>query len=379
MEGLSKAEERAFVATQYIPFAIQLHEVRRSVKQILDLFGRNSFFAEYTVHDFSHVEAMLEDLEWIIPESTKEVMTAADWLLITLAIYFHDLGLIVTEEEFQNRDVANFDEFCNGVLFKHNDGKDYRQKVEALGKERAERFFYQEFVRFNHAKRVRAWIEGRAATELGYARAQAVELDRLLSGLDSEFRRDLANVCESHNLDDLDDLQKYRPFRPYGRTPPETANVLYAAVILRTVDLLQITRQRAPSVMFRMINPTDPISQIEWTKQNAVRGISKTSIGQDRSRNVGRAVKYDRRLCQIRQRERVLWSHIVSQLRCKAARIFVWRCSESKRCYGQQASLSLARNRRLGGRSSWLHSQSIRVPYRSGQNTRSSYGAHVIQ
>src|SRR5262245_53297684 len=25
--------------------------------------------------------------------------------------------------------------------------------------------------------------------------------------------------------------------------------------------------------MFRMINPTDPISQIEWTKQNGVRGV----------------------------------------------------------------------------------------------------------
>jgi histidine kinase/DNA gyrase B/HSP90-like ATPase len=142
-----------------------------------------------------------------------------------------------------------------------------------LGSERAERFFYQEFVRYNHAKRVRAWIHGKPAYELGYAKAQFSEIDRLLSGLDPEFRKDLASVCESHNLDDLDDLQKYRTFRPYGRTAPETANVLYAAAILRTVDLLQITRQRAPSVMFRMINPTDPISQIEWTKQNAVRGV----------------------------------------------------------------------------------------------------------
>jgi hypothetical protein len=65
VEGLSKAEERALVATQFSPFSLQLHEVRRSVKQILDLFGRNNFFAEYTVHDFSHVVAMLEDLEWI--------------------------------------------------------------------------------------------------------------------------------------------------------------------------------------------------------------------------------------------------------------------------------------------------------------------------
>jgi molecular chaperone HtpG len=276
VDQLSKAEERAIAATKFAPFPIQLHEVRRTVKQILDLFGRNNFFAEYTVHDFSHVEAMLSDLEWLITERTKSILTPTDWLMITLAIYFHDLGLIVTEDEFQKRSLAGFQKFCDDILFAKNDGKDYKIKVETLGADRAERFFYQEFVRYNHAKRVRAWIEGKTAEELGYALTQADELNRLLGSLDSDFRKDLAIVCESHNLDDLEDFKKYKPFRPYGPSPAETANVLYAAAILRTTDLLQITKNRAPSVMFRMINPTDPISQIEWTKQNAVKGIFPT-------------------------------------------------------------------------------------------------------
>jgi molecular chaperone HtpG len=71
LDNLSKAEERALAATKLSAFPIQLHEIRRTVKAILDLFGRNNFFAEYTVHDFSHVEAMLSDLEWIIPDQTK--------------------------------------------------------------------------------------------------------------------------------------------------------------------------------------------------------------------------------------------------------------------------------------------------------------------
>jgi len=106
VERLTKAEERAHAATELKAFPIQLYEVRRTVKSILDLFGRNNFFAEYTVHDFSHVEAMLGDLEWIIPESTKKAMTPADWLMTVLAIYFHDLGLVVTEEEYKNRILA---------------------------------------------------------------------------------------------------------------------------------------------------------------------------------------------------------------------------------------------------------------------------------
>ncbi len=107
---------------------------------------------------------------------------------------------------------------------------------------------------------------GRPSAELGYARPQIEEIDKLLAPLSSYFRADLAIVCESHNLDDLDDVKKYRPFQPYGRSESEAANLLFAAVMLRTVDLLQITHQRAPSVLFRLINPTDPVSQVEWIK-----------------------------------------------------------------------------------------------------------------
>jgi molecular chaperone HtpG len=39
------------------------------------------------------------------------------------------------------------------------------------------------------------------------------------------------------------------------------------------VDLLQITQHRTPAVLFRLINPTDPISQREWAKQGGVTRI----------------------------------------------------------------------------------------------------------
>ena len=87
-------------------------------------------------------------------------------------------------------------------------------------------------------------------------------------------------VCESHNLDDLEDLAKYRPFHPYGSSESEAANLLFITVMLRTVDLLQITKQRAPSILFRFINPTDPVSQIEWIKQNCVTGVFPKPAGQ---------------------------------------------------------------------------------------------------
>ena len=77
-------------------------------------------------------------------------------------------------------------------------------------------------------------------------------------------------VCESHHLDDLGDLKKYKVFDAFGKSDQEAANVQFAAALLRTADLLHITSDRTPSIAYRIINPTDPISQDEWAKHKAV-------------------------------------------------------------------------------------------------------------
>ena len=85
--------------------------------------------------------------------------------------------------------------------------------------------------------------------------------------------RDLALVCESHHLNDLQDFGKYRLSQPYANSDDETANVLYAALLLRTADLLHMTKDRTPSILFKAIDPLDPTSQEEWAKQAAVQRV----------------------------------------------------------------------------------------------------------
>ena len=249
---LSVAEREAEKATAYESFPVNLRDTRRTVEQILSLFGKNNIFEQYTVHDFSHVVEMLRLLEWLVPPDTQKIMSPGDWLMTVLSIYFHDLGLIVTQDEFKNRNESDFSNFCEQVLFSTPDGADDRAKIATLSTDERERFLYQEFVRANHAKRVRSWISGKPDPELGYARASIVEIVGLLSRLDPEFRRDLAVVCESHNLNDLDNIKKYKLSQPYGNTEAETVNLQYCSVLLRTADLLQVTRHRAPSVLYRL-------------------------------------------------------------------------------------------------------------------------------
>jgi hypothetical protein len=283
----SDAEHRAAKAGELEAFSgFNLAHVKQQVAELLRHIGEGGIFDEYTRHDIQHIESMLEMVKWLIPTPTQQEMSTADWLLIVLSIYFHDLGMLVTKEEYRNRNSTNFPEYAKQRLASaDNEGKDYQERLKQLSDEERERFLYQEFVRAHHATRIRHWLEASGDARLGKAQKLSEEIRVLLSSLDMTFLRDLALVCESHHSDDLDDTNKYPIERPYGNSEDEVANVQYAAIMLRTTDLLQITRDRTPSIAFRVLAPSDPLSQGEWAKQMSVRAI-RPQLARDNEGNV---------------------------------------------------------------------------------------------
>lgn len=266
----SKAETIAAKSQELQSFSrFNLLGVKQGLEEFLNHFGRDGIFREYTKHDLSHIDTLLRMLDWVVVPESAEAMTVVDWMLAVLAIYFHDAGLVVTKEEFGNREKTAFPEFKASILGSAQPTA-YKERVEALDPDERERFLYQEFVRTHHAERIKHWIEGRGDESLGVAPTTASVVGELLANIDANFRTDLAIVCESHHLDDLNDLNKYNPRRAYGSDTRETANLQFAAILLRTVDLLHVTKDRTPSLAFSLIAPSDPKSIEEWHKQMEV-------------------------------------------------------------------------------------------------------------
>lgn len=281
-ELVTYAEVRARAAEKLPAFGgLNLLHIKRQVEVLLGLIGRNGIFDEYTKHDISHIDRMLETLDWLIPDDTKTIMSPADWLATVLSVYFHDLGMLVTNQEYRARDSSGFPEYRDRALFGGEYGADYRAKVQGLKKDDSERFLYQEYVREKHAERIRRWMLGQESQHLGISHDATHAIQDLLAPLSDQFRRDVALVCESHHLDDLHDTAKYKISQPYGNSEEETANLQYVAVLLRTADLLHMTTDRTPSVAFKVINPTDPLSQLEWAKQMAVTCV-RPQVGFDK-------------------------------------------------------------------------------------------------
>ncbi|MGF6208813.1 HD domain-containing protein [Pseudomonas frederiksbergensis] len=282
MSQLTRLEQRAFEALDLPAFPLNLREIRGNVEKLLQEVQRYGFFDEYTSHGFDHVVGMLNTAQWVIPAKTLEELSSGDCLFITLAIYFHDIGLLISRHEYsQKGSNPEYKRYISDLSVQTPSNIEFWDKVNKLAPEPKEKLLYQEFVRSTHGARVKSWIEGVPLDDDEASAEVRSIIQGLIGKLNPVARRDLALVCESHTADDIGDTSKYKVNRPYGNSPGEEVNLQYAAVILRTVDLLQITNLRAPSVLYQIISPTDPISQIEWQKQGAVRSI-RPAPGRDR-------------------------------------------------------------------------------------------------
>jgi molecular chaperone HtpG len=247
---------------------VSLPDIKERVDNLLSMIGREGIFSTYTKHDISHIESMLYSLDWLIPESTQKTFTSVDWLLIVLTVYFHDLGMLVMKEEYNQRDGNSLYVNFRNLILEDPSGKDYLSRAKELGEDEKERFFYQEFVRKNHATRIKEWITGRVSHYWGEGiQKVANEISSILDRLPSRFKENLACVCESHHSNNLDKNDLFPLCQKYGNHRNEMANVQYAALLLRTADLIHVTKDRTPSEMYKIIGLTDPLGVDEWKKQ----------------------------------------------------------------------------------------------------------------
>ena len=244
---------------------LNLKAVKDLVESTLRRIGTNGMFDEYTMHDISHVNGVLELLDKIIPQETASVMTNADWLMVVLAIYFHDMGMFISTKEYEGRTSnEDFMEFKR----EKDAAEDVRKYLMSLAVEKRDKFLYQEFVRKNHGHRIYEWIINCETTEEEPCKL----IHEVLKPLDIRFRRSLAEICQSHQQDELPASLQIVD-ESFGPASQDKVNLLYVAVLLRIADLLHVTCDRTPNVEYRLISPQNTISKREWLKQKAVLSV----------------------------------------------------------------------------------------------------------
>ena len=223
---------------------------------------------------------MLKMLDWLVPPTTAKAMTPADWLMTVLTIYLHDLGMVVPSSEYDNRHKNEQFEAWLRSLDGTVEDREYVARTRRMTPEEKELFFFQEFVRKGHPTRIKEWVTGRHSTTWGpEVKTLASHVSDLLAALPTRFREHLGAVCESHHTDNLHVREIYPLAARAGSDPAEIVNVQYAAILLRTADLLHVTKDRTPSVNYQLVKFSDPKSVDEWDKQRGTFAVA--SIGRN--------------------------------------------------------------------------------------------------
>lgn len=264
----SRAEEHAKKAlTLKIFSGFSLDNAKEKLASLLSHIGDNDMFSEYTKHDISHVNGMLFLLDFIIPEKTQSIMTPTDWMLIVLACYFHDLGMLITQHEFDERSKNHhFDKYKSAI--------DY-SKYSKLSDEKREKYLYQDYVRDNHGNRIETLLID-IANKRDSDNPIVTVLRDVLCNIDSDFLKDLGKVCKSHS-EPFETVANFDIQKPYEQARESEVNLLFASAILRTADLLHVNSERTPDVDFTLISPQNSYSRREWVKQKSVKQIRPKS------------------------------------------------------------------------------------------------------
>lgn len=259
----SKAEEMALKAKGLESFkAFDLAVAKDRLETMLSHIGDKGMFSEYTKHDISHIDGMLELVDYIVPEEVKNALTSADWLMIVLSVYFHDLGMLITNSEWDDRaNNSDFSRFCSSHGKKLVDCDELEQRQ-----------LFQNFVRENHGNRICEWI-GCISSASSSANPVITLLTEILSPIEEDFRNDLGLICKTHGEELSDYLDKLKTNQPYEQSKDSNVNLLYAAAVLRTADLLHVNSERTPRTDYILISPKNVYSRREWGFQKSIKQI----------------------------------------------------------------------------------------------------------
>lgn len=194
-------------------------------------------FREFTRHDESHIRALENILDWLVPNDVWEKLTDSEILCLLTGLWAHDAGMGASDEEIRD--------LCDTGGLEKPDGS-----TAAMW-----------FLRDHHPEISRRLVN-RIYSELS---------DETLSALGTVA----GDIARSHGYADLENLPSRLPFGHSGAY----VRPAYLGILLRLADILHCTSDRAPMSLFKARAIKDPISVDHWKQHQATLGVGPDAEG----------------------------------------------------------------------------------------------------
>lgn len=218
---------------------------------------------DFTLHDARHAFRVAERMVDIIPSDTFESLSPYEKVLLLLAAYCHDIGMVPAMALVRGvhdflliGDASNLSpdelEVLKTWLDKCGIGQPAMNATFDLQKLRTVRETAAMYCRFRHNGWSESWIRDNAY------------LDRLYNSC----VEDLVLLCRSHH-EGYERLvtSSFDPFQVPGSN--QVIHRRYLACVLRIADILDVDPERTPPIVFRHRNIAEK-SEIYWWKDQAI-------------------------------------------------------------------------------------------------------------
>src|SRR5579862_4058431 len=207
-------------------------------------------FPTYTLHNRQHAFNVARLMGELLGEDGIAKLTALESVMLLLAAYFHDVGMVFNADE---RASLALEPEWKAFLDRHAEAFLAAEKSADIPLDVAEWY-----CRWRHADRVFLYLDQMPANELHWGAVP--------------FREDLGTLCKSHNSS-VKELQNLET-NYLGE-----CDLRFCAVLLRLADILDFDSSRAPEMVYRFLalaneeTSRGKQSDTEWRKHLASNGF----------------------------------------------------------------------------------------------------------
>lgn len=233
-----------------------LDEFRKRVAQ--EVRHINELFPEYTPHDeFYHLRRLFHIGDEVLGYDLISRLNCTELFILSISLYGHDWGMAVSSSEREyirtgNPTTDQIDFYVPITNEKHKFNSFILENRLDINK--LTLTDWQEYIRMTHAER------------------SAERIRKYFYKIDSGVGEAVARVCEAHWLD-FDDLT-FDKYPPNYTVLNETINLKSIAIYLRLIDLLDISQDRTPYIIWKYVTPQNLRSKMEWGKHRSIQSVS---------------------------------------------------------------------------------------------------------
>ncbi|MEM5357298.1 HD domain-containing protein [Enterobacter kobei] len=224
-------------------------------------------FPHYSLHDSSHSSTIINQIEKVIEPNINKLSATDCWLLLE-SCYWHDAGMIITNEEKQA--LLKSDDFCHYLnelscgtheLSQHAkeilEGKRENDISKALNISNSLTFIIADYFRVVHAERSGLSVIEPLRAKVNSPRTSLIP-QRLFNFVSQIVE------CHGKSPEDILNLAKYND----GMDADDYAHPRYIAALLRIGDLLDIDDGRFCPTLLANIGDV-PVSSLHHQKKHA--------------------------------------------------------------------------------------------------------------